>query len=319
AYIEEYKKVQKVLSDNRCRVIINANQKGGVGKTTNTTMEAIILAHVFNKKVLLIDEDMQGNETSFMSKTYDVIEFPMSLMKAIEEGDLTKAIVNLDENIDIIPGSYDMRKMVNFLIGKFKTEEAQTFYLSSLIDKIRDDYDFIFIDVPPSTDLKVDNAVVAADYLVVVQETQQFALEGSNTFISTYLNTLVDDFGSRFKTEIIGILPVLLQKKRKLHEKILETTKEKFGKENIFGTTINNHARLELYGKFGVQFEDHWDRTMFALYTDIVQEMLERMQLIENGSDLDNYQYKPIFYNPKIGKVTALGKEIVVNGSINRS
>ncbi|EGP9803808.1 AAA family ATPase, partial [Listeria monocytogenes] len=227
------------LSDNRCRVIINANQKGGVGKTTNTTMEAIILAHVFNKKVLLIDEDMQGNETSFMSKTYDVIEFPMSLMKAIEEGDLTKAIVNLDENIDIIPGSYDMRKMVNFLIGKFKTEEAQTFYLSSLIDKIRDDYDFIFIDVPPSTDLKVDNAVVAADYLVVVQETQQFALEGSNTFISTYLNTLVDDFGSRFKTEIIGILPVLLQKKRKLHEKILETTKEKFGKENIFGTTIN--------------------------------------------------------------------------------
>ncbi|MCU61127.1 chromosome partitioning protein ParA, partial [Listeria monocytogenes] len=51
----------------------------------------------------------------------------------------------------------------------------------------------------------------------------------------------------------------------------------------------------------------------------IVQEMLERMQLIENGSDLDNYQYKPIFYNPKIGKVTALGKEIVVNGSINRS
>ncbi|EGP9503781.1 AAA family ATPase, partial [Listeria monocytogenes] len=215
----------KVLSDNRCRVIINANQKGGVGKTTNTTMEAIILAHVFNKKVLLIDEDMQGNETSFMSKTYDVIEFPMSLMKAIEEGDLTKAIVNLDENIDIIPGSYDMRKMVNFLIGKFKTEEAQTFYLSSLIDKIRDDYDFIFIDVPPSTDLKVDNAVVAADYLVVVQETQQFALEGSNTFISTYLNTLVDDFGSRFKTEIIGILPVLLQKKRKLHEKILETTK----------------------------------------------------------------------------------------------
>ncbi|WP_167797629.1 AAA family ATPase, partial [Listeria monocytogenes] len=165
AYIEEYKKVQKVLSDNRCRVIINANQKGGVGKTTNTTMEAIILAHVFNKKVLLIDEDMQGNETSFMSKTYDVIEFPMSLMKAIEEGDLTKAIVNLDENIDIIPGSYDMRKMVNFLIGKFKTEEAQTFYLSSLIDKIRDDYDFIFIDVPPSTDLKVDNAVVAADYL----------------------------------------------------------------------------------------------------------------------------------------------------------
>ncbi|EAD1625635.1 chromosome partitioning protein ParA [Listeria monocytogenes] len=317
-YISEYEKIKHVLEDGKCRVIINANQKGGVGKTTNTTMEAVVLAHIFNKRILVIDEDMQGNETSFMSKTYDVVEFPKSLMKAIEDGDLKSAIVRLDDNIDIIPGSYDMRKMVNFLIGKFKNEVDQTFYLSSLIDDIRDDYDFIFIDVPPSTDLKVDNAVVAADYLVVVQETQQFALEGSNTFISTYLNTLVDDFGSKFKTEIVGILPVLLQKKRKLHEKILETTKEKFGRENVFSTTINNHARLELYGKFGVQFEDHWDRTMFALYTDIVQEILERIQLIEEGSDLNDYRYSPKFYNAQTGKVTPLGKEIIIHGKINR-
>lgn len=317
-YLPYYDKIKDILDDDKCRVIVNANQKGGVGKTTNTAMEGYILANLFNQKVLFIDEDMQANLTSIISKTFNVNTFPKSLQAAIEEGDLSSAITKLSDNIDIIPGQFDSRDLVNFLVSSFpKDVTRQTYYLSNLIDKIKDNYDFIFIDVPPSADLKVDNAIVATDYLIVVQETQQFALEGSATFIDTYLKTLLDDFGDKFKTEIIGILPVLLQKKRKLHEKILEQTKEKYGVENVFNTTINNHARLELYGKLGIQFEDNWDRIMFALFADIVQELLERIVLFEKDDDLDNYSYTSIFYNSQAGKLTPIGKEFLINGQID--
>lgn len=315
SYKEHHKKVKSVLDDSKCRVIVNANQKGGVGKTTNTAMEGFILSTMYNQRVLFIDEDMQGNLTSILSKTFNVVNFRKSLQSAIEDGDLKTAITKLSENVDLIPGQYDTRNLVNFLIGKFPNDVTkQTYYLSNLIDNIKSEYDFIFIDVPPSTDLKVDNAIVATDYLVVVQETQQFALEGSATFIGTYLRTLLDDFGAEFKTEVIGILPVLLQKKRKLHEKILETTKEKYGQENVFSTVINNHARLELYGKYGIQFEDNWDRIMYALYADIVQELLERISLLENGNDLDDFIYHSIFYNSTTGKLKNIGKEFSING-----
>ncbi|PFA58304.1 AAA family ATPase, partial [Bacillus cereus] len=113
----------------------------------------------------------------------------------LEDGNLSDGIIKLHENLDMIPCGYDMRKYTDFLIENFKTTEDRTFYFAKLLDKIKYDYDHIFIDIPPSTDLKVDNAMVASDFVIVVQETQQFSYEGSQRLIFDYLQTLVDDFG----------------------------------------------------------------------------------------------------------------------------
>lgn len=289
-------------------VIINAQQKGGVGKTTDSCMESIVASLVFNKKVLFIDTDLQGNGTTFLAKSFKIEEMQKTLMKCLEDGNLSDGIIKLHENLDMIPCGYDMRKYTDFLIENFKTTEDRTFYFAKLLDKIKYDYDYIFIDIPPSTDLKVDNAMVACDFVIVVQETQQFSYEGSQRLIFDYLQTLVDDFEDLVKMNVVGILPVLLQKKRSLHNEIVKNTIETFGEENVFSTIINNHARLEWYPRIGFQFEDHHDKRMLALFCDVFCELEERIHLFETIGDIVDYKYAPKYFVDN--KLTKLGKGI---------
>lgn len=295
------------------KVIINAQQKGGVGKTTDTVMESIVAASMFNKKILIIDTDLQGNATDFLSRTFDVESIDYTLMKCLEDGDLDKGIINLTENLDFIACAYDMRKYGDFLVEKFNNTFDRTFYMSKLLDAIKDRYDYIFIDVPPSTDLKVDNAMVCADYVIVVQETQKFSFDGSRRLIFSYLQSLVDDFGDDVNIQVAGILPVLLQNRRELHQRIVKETVEFFGRENVFNTIIANHARLEWYAAQGIQFEDFHDKRMFALFADIFCELEERIELFEKEGDITpDYLYEKKYINSN--RLTKLGKEIEVNG-----
>lgn len=300
------------MKDYRARTIIFGQQKGGVGKTTDTCMISLISSLVMNKKTLLIDFDLQANATSFLSKTFGVEKFPYTLMTALENGNLESAVQNLSDNLDIIPAGYDMRLFTEFLTEEFGTIKERTFYFDSLLESLKNSYDYIFIDIPPSTDLKVDNAMVSCDYLVVVQETQQFSFEGSQRLIFDYVQTLVDDFGDKVPIQIAGILPALLQQKRPMHQKLVEETIEKFGRDNVFNTIIQNHARLEWYPRLGFQFEDYHDKKMIALFADIFCELTERIYLYENEGDIINYLYKHKYIIN--GKLTDLGKEVRLNG-----
>ncbi|HAV0106069.1 TPA: AAA family ATPase, partial [Enterococcus faecium] len=286
-------------------------QKGGVGKTTDTCMITLVAAMLMKKRTILIDIDLQANATNFMTKTFGVETVPQTLMSALENGDLRPAIVNLKENLDLIPAGYDMRLYTEFLTENFDNTIDRTFYLKNLIEEIKDDYDYIFIDIPPSTDLKVDNAMVACDYLVVVQETQQFSFEGSQRLIFDYIQTLVDDFGSDVPIQIAGILPALLQQKRPMHQKLVEETIDTFGRDNVFNTIIQNHARLEWYPRIGFQFQDYHDKKMIALFADIFCELEERITLYKSNGDIQDYFYTPRYILD--GKLTSLGKEISLN------
>ncbi|EPH70959.1 CobQ/CobB/MinD/ParA nucleotide binding domain protein [Enterococcus faecalis 02-MB-P-10] len=291
--------------------IIFGQQKGGVGKTTDTCMITLVAALLMKKRTLIIDIDLQANATNFMTKTFGIETVPQTLMSALENGDLSPAIVNLTKNLDLIPAGYDMRLYTEFLTESFDNTLDRTFYLKKLIEPLKNDYDYIFIDIPPSTDLKVDNAMVACDYLVVVQETQQFSFEGSQRLIFDYIQTLVDDFGENVPIQIAGILPALLQQKRPMHQKLVEETIETFGRDNVFNTIIQNHARLEWYPRIGFQFQDYHDKKMIALFSDIFCELEERIKLYETNGDIEDYLYTPKYIIE--GKLTSLGKEININ------
>lgn len=293
-------------------VIINAQQKGGVGKTTDTVMEAVVASSLFNKKVLVIDTDLQGNATTFLAKTYKDLNINKSFMSCMEDGDLEAGLVHLGPNIDMIASDYDTRKFGDFLADKFKNTIDRTFYLKKLVDKLKDSYDFVFIDVPPSTDIKVDNAMACADYVIVIQETQQFAFDGSKKLVLTYLQTLADDFGDKINLQVAGILPVLLQARRSLQTKIVRETIEYFGKDNVFNNIINNHARLEWYTAQGVQFKDFHDKRIWALFADIFCELQARIESFEKTNDVINFHYDHQYINQN--RLTPLGKEMTVNG-----
>lgn len=296
------------------KVIILANQKGGVGKTTSTSMICnVITTPTFNKKVLLIDWDLQRNSTILAGKTYGT-NFPQSVMKSAFEGDLRAGIVSLNENLDFIAGEKDTRIFSDNLVEMYPKGTKnymynRTFYFKKLLDEVRYNYDYVFIDVPPSTDLKVDNLMVCADYTVIVQETQPFSYEGSVDIVFEYLATLAEDFGSEVNFEVAGVLPVLLQTTSNLHDKIVKKTYDKFGRQFTFSTNIKSYQRLQLYAENGIEVIDYHDRRVFAVFADVFTELEERIKLFESeGGIPDDYLYTPIYLNNN--KLTKLAKEM---------
>lgn len=277
------------------RVIVNGQYKGGVGKTTNTVLEAIAAASLFNKKVLLIDTDMQANATANLARTYGIESFEKSLMQALIDEDLESAITKLDKNLSIIPSAYDMRNYEGFLTEKFDNTFDKTFYFKKMLEPLQDKYDYIFVDVPPSTDLKVDTVMVATDYIIVVQQSQQYSYDGTETYINNYIATLVNDFGQDTNVEIIGILPALFNKNRELHRQIIQRTRSKFGFENVFRTTIENRARIERFESDGVKYEDYWDKAIFAVYADVFRELEARIDYLQETGDIDGFKYRKVF------------------------
>lgn len=293
------------------RVIINANQKGGVGKTTSTCFEAIVASlpnEEFNNKCLLIDFDKQANATSLIGKTFDK-NFPSTVVSAIKKDDLKNAIVELTPNLHMIAGGGDMAKYGLFLelLYPLKDDDPyhvaeitrqRTFHFSKLLEPLKELYDYIWIDVGPSTDIKVDNAMVCADYFVIPQETKTYSFEGSLDIINVYLQTLIDDFGDDFRGEVLGLLPFLLQPKRELHESIISQTKEAFGENFTFNAIVSNQKRIDDYPEYGITSIDHHDRKVFALFADIFKELEERMSLFEEQGDIPgNYIYRPKYLN----------------------
>ncbi|MBS0935690.1 ParA superfamily DNA segregation protein PrgP [Lactiplantibacillus plantarum] len=299
------------------KVIALSNQKGGVGKSTNNVMYSIIASKFFNKKVLHIDMDLQANSTFMLSLTFNKEQWPASITRCLDDKDLKEGITHLTPNLDAIAGDRDFRNWGTWLADNVKGTHSRTFYFKQLLDKIKDQYDYIFIDTPPATDIKVDNIMVATDYVIVVQETKRFAFEGSKDLTSSYLQTLYNDFSDEINIQVAGILLVLLDRTHSVEKRIVEKTTEYFGQENIFNMIVKNHLRLENYGEYGVQFNDYHDSVMMALFADLFCELESRINQFEKHGDiLAGFNYKPK-YLASTNKLTDLGKEAFKPNGIN--
>lgn len=162
--VEEFEQLANLLEE-RCRVISIGNQKGGVGKSSLVRLLPSVLAFS-GKKVLLIDMDPQANTTKSMfvtRKNYyedEVVVFKKTLMAGIVEGNLTDLVINVLPNLDFIPSSSDLESFPTFLSKKFglvdktdpdfyEVKDKAYEYFNSLIESLKDNYDYIFFDTPP--------------------------------------------------------------------------------------------------------------------------------------------------------------------------
>jgi len=266
-------------------VVTFGNFKGGTGKTTNSTMIAYTLSNM-GYKVLLCDQDPQANATTLYLRTKsirtnEIVSYDKTLMTAIKEGDLTKIITEIKENLYLLPSFSDFALYPRFLELKFPDDmTSRVKYFSTLLQPLKSDYDFIFIDVPPTISLITDSALYASDYVVVVLQTQERSLQGAEGF-TNYLQSLIDEYGA--KIEILGILAVLLKNGAAVDLAILESAKEVFGEGNLFENVIKNMERLKRFDITGITYDDIHDIRVHDTYIRVTKEFLKLLEKIQTG------------------------------------
>jgi chromosome partitioning protein len=212
-------------------VICIANHKGGVGKTTITMNLAGALSEM-NKRVLLIDLDAQANLSSIFNTNDHVKTVTDLLFDSISP---TEAIVETNfDHISIIPASTNLKELDARLSG----EDDSQFFLDEEIEEIKQDYDFILIDCPPSLGKATRMALVASDYVIVPIECQDWAIKGSREML-----TFIQKGKKRanLKLTLLGVVINRLSTKRKIETLYAQILRETFG-EQLFKTEFRDHV-----------------------------------------------------------------------------
>lgn len=255
------------------------NFKGGVGKTKTATMLAYEAATVFNEKCLLVDMDPQGNATRVLAKTGDIEQIDKSITDAFLNQNLENEIIPVIENLDIVPSNTSFRKLSKILFDMFpKDELAQITYLKKLLEPLKDKYDRIYIDVPPTISDYSDNAMIAADYCIIVLQTQELSLEGAQTYIA-YMQFLAETYDADL--QVLGIIPMMLHQGKRVDNKVLQQAQEMYG-GNVLDTIVRYQERLKVYDIEGIHKTinvsgnvDMWDEKAHQLFIDVLSELNE--------------------------------------------
>ena len=285
--------------------LLFGNMKGGVGKTTNSVMVAYQLAKM-GYKTLVCDLDPQANATQLLRRTYGLqhdgedLKIDKTMMVALSEQDIKSAIVNIMDNLDLLPSSEDYKSYPDFLEITFMPDkekiaenpsslqsematvkEQRILYFAKQLEKVKDDYDVVVIDVPPTLSVFTDSAIYATDEIVIVLQTQQRSLDGAETFFE-YLQQMYNSY-SDVDFDILGVLPVLLKTRSGLDDQILEDAKEDFGEDALFEQIIHHMERLKRYDRTGIADHeltkaDIHDRKIHYIYSELTKEIVERLK-----------------------------------------
>ena len=285
--------------------ILYGNMKGGVGKTTNSVMTAYQLAKL-GYKTLVCDLDPQANTTQLLRRTYGLqhetdLQIGKTMMVALTEENIKPAIVNIMDNLYLLPSSEDFKNYPDFLEMKFmldkekiesgdsttlqsemsKVKEQRIAYFAQQLAKVRDEYDFVIIDVPPTLSIFTDSAIYATDFVIIVLQTQQRSLDGAETFFE-YLQQMYNDYAN-IDFDILGVLAVLLKNNVGLDNQILKDAETDFGKDMLFNQIIRHMERLKRYDRTGIAEKDltkydMHDTRLHYIYNTLTKEIVARLK-----------------------------------------
>ena len=225
------------------RIIAIANQKGGVGKTTTSINLSSSLA-AEGKKVLLVDIDPQGNATSGVGIIKQTLENTVYEL-FLGEATISECLVNSAvDNLSVLPSNVNLSGAEIDLIGV----DDREYILKNILDSIKDMYDYILIDCPPSLNVLTVNAMVAADSVIVPIQCEYYALEGLSQLIHT-INLIQERINDNL--EIDGIVFTMYDSRTNLSEEVVDNVKENIHL-NIYDTVIPRNVRLAEAPSFGI-------------------------------------------------------------------
>lgn len=224
------------------RVIAVANQKGGVGKTTTTINLSSCLAE-FGKKVLVIDTDPQGNTTSGLGLDKNEISSTIYELMIGECKTDECIIKNVIKGVDVIPSNVNLAAAEIELIDT----DGKEYILRNKINDVRDSYDFIMIDCPPSLSMLTVNAMTTADTVLVPIQCEYYALEGLSQLVHT-VNLVRERLNPNLIME--GIVFTMFDSRTNLSLQVVENVKSHIN-ENVYKTIIPRNIRLAESPSYG--------------------------------------------------------------------
>ena len=249
------------------RVIAIANQKGGVGKTTTSINLSAALAEK-GKKVLVIDADPQGNTTSGFGIEKNELENTIYelLLGECSVGDCI--IKDAASGVSVLPSNVNLAAVEVELIDADKRE----FILKKEIDWIRDDYDFIIIDCPPSLSMLTVNAMTTADSVLVPIQCEYYALEGLSQLIYT-VNLVKERLNPALKIE--GVVFTMYDARTNLSTQVVDNVKSVLN-QKIFDTVIPRNVRLAEAPSFGMPINKYDPKSAGAeSYLALAEEVIK--------------------------------------------
>lgn len=250
------------------RIIAIANQKGGVGKTTTAINLSACLAEK-GKKVLAIDMDPQGNMTSGLGVDKDSVEktvYDLIIGEVQIEEIICKEVL---ENLDVLPTNIDLSAAEIELIGI----ENKEYIIKNEVEKVKENYDFIIIDCPPSLSMLTINAMTTADSVLVPIQCEYYALEGLSQLIHT-IELVKERLNSNL--EIEGVVFTMYDARTNLSLQVVENVKDNLN-QNIYKTIIPRNIRLAEAPSYGMPINQYDPKSSGAeSYRLLADEVIEK-------------------------------------------
>ena len=248
------------------KVISVANQKGGVGKTTTTVNLGTILAKK-GKKVLLIDADPQGNATSGLGvekdiepSTYDILVNDAELGDALQD--------TIIKNLKVCPANMNLAGAEVELVSMMSREQR----LKEKLEPIKDMFDYILIDCPPSLGLITLNSFTASDSVLIPVQCEYFALEGLGQLLNT-VNLVKKHLNKEIRIE--GALLTMYDMRTNLSNQVVKEVKKYFD-DKVYKTVIPRNVRLSEAPSYGMPITEYDPRSKGAKsYTKFAREFLK--------------------------------------------